>query len=170
MRKFYEVYEPVAEGQQREARRVHHKVPYVRQDELTCAPATLSAVLRWFGVDVPHDEAAGQITYTGTPDYRLHAFCKERGLEVRPFQFEEDAAKRLLDLGLPFCLGTRAPESGHLQALVGYDEDLGVWLVREPGVHHWIEIPMKGLRGGGRGARCAVHAGCAARAAGGTRG
>jgi tetratricopeptide (TPR) repeat protein len=160
MRKFYEVYEPVAEGQQREARRVHHKVPYVRQDELTCAPATLSAVLRWFGVDVPHDEAAGQITYTGTPDYRLHAFCKERGLEVRPFQFEEDAAKRLLDLGLPFCLGTRAPESGHLQALVGYDEDLGVWLVREPGVHHWIEIPMKGLReeAAARGAPCTLVA------------
>ena len=140
MRKHYEHYEPGKPG-----KRVHHKVPYVRQDEMTCAPATLSAVLRFFGVEVPHDEVAGQISYSGTPDYRLHAFCKERGLVVRPFQFEPEAAKRLIDHGLPFCLGTRGLETGHLQAIVGYDEALQVWLVREPGVHHWIEMKMDKL-------------------------
>ncbi|PIE22798.1 MAG: hypothetical protein CSA62_10835 [Planctomycetota bacterium] len=155
MRRQYEHFVPGKPG-----KRVHHKVPYVRQDELTCAPATLSAVLRFFGVDVPHDEVAGQISYSGTPDYRLHAFCKERGLVVRPFQFEPETAKRLIDLGLPFCLGTRGLETAHLQAIVGYDQALQVWLVREPGVHHWIEMKMDKLaeQCAARGAPCTLVA------------
>ncbi|HEX6812544.1 MAG TPA: tetratricopeptide repeat protein [Planctomycetota bacterium] len=126
-------------------RRVVLTVPFVRQDQLTCAPATIASLLAWFGAPIDQREIAARITWDGTASQNELQWARERGLVVRFFQFDPEVAKRLLDLGLPFALSTRFETSAHRQAVVGYDPVLRTFVLRDPSVHELREVDAEWL-------------------------
>ncbi len=114
------------------ARRVHLDVPWVRQHHLTCAPATLAALARFWGLPARHLSIAEEICYDGTPFHSQRQWAESHGFVVRDFRLTLESAKALLERGVPFSLATTAPTSAHMQAVVGYDERRGTFLLRDP--------------------------------------
>jgi tetratricopeptide (TPR) repeat protein len=114
------------------AHRVVLAVGFVRQHYVTCAPATLSAVAGFLGQPVDHLALAREITYDGTPDHIERAWAERSGFVVREFRVTWEAARALLDHGIPFTLTTTEITSGHLQAVIGYDTFRETLVIRDP--------------------------------------
>lgn len=107
-------------------------VPFVRQHHMTCAPATLTAICKYWGKQVDHLGIVEEICYDGTPNHAERRWAIAQGWEVKEFKLEPETAFALIDKGIPFTLSTVAPQSAHLQAVVGYDRRRGVYLIRDP--------------------------------------
>lgn len=113
-------------------RRVMLRVGFVRQHHMTCAPATLSALSRFWDRDAHHLELAEEICYDGTPHHSELRWARDNGWYPRDFTVTWEAARALIDAGLPFTLTTVQPDSAHLQAVIGYDAARGTLLIRDP--------------------------------------
>jgi len=108
------------------------RVPFVRQHYETCAPATLTALSRFWSKEVDHLQVAEEICYGGTPHYEEREWTQRNGFVTREFTVSWDSARLLIDRGIPFGLVTTTPSAAHMQAVVGYDESRGTFLVRDP--------------------------------------
>ena len=117
--------------QQPPLKRVLLSVPFVRQHHLTCAPATLTAVCKYWQFDVSQTEIEKNICYNGTTGHAERKWAEENGFFVKEFELQLLAVKTLIDLEFPITLATVEPGSGHLQAIIGYDEFRGVYLIRD---------------------------------------
>ncbi len=111
-------------------------VGFVRQNYQTCAPATLSALARFWGRPIEHLDVAAEICYDGTPDHRERHWTESHGFLVREFTVTWDAATALLNRGIPFTLTTVEPASAHLQAVIGHDALRGTFTIRDPSLRH----------------------------------
>ncbi len=112
-------------------------VDFVRQHHLTCAPATLAALARYWGLRAEHLELAEAICYDGTSSYAERKWAGGAGYVVREFTVTWEAAVGLIDRGVPFTVGTTETTSGHLQAVVGYEELRRVLILRDP-FHYYL--------------------------------
>lgn len=129
----------VAEAQEQapaDARRVLLDVPFVRQHNLTCAPATLAMLARFWQVDADHLAVAEAICYDGTPDHKERGWAEASGFIVREFTVTWEVVIALIDRGIPFTLTTVETTSAHLQAVVGYDARRQTLLIRDPGTRY----------------------------------
>jgi len=125
-------------------------VEFVRQHHLTCAPATLTALARYFEAPTDHLEVAEAICYDGTPAHSARAWAEGRGWTAREFTVDFASTKQLVDAGLPFLLSTVATASAHAQAVVGYDDARGTLFLRDPFVPVLLEVAHEGLFDGQR--------------------
>ena len=100
-------------------RRALLDLPFVRQHHLTCAPATLTAISRYWQRSVHHLEVAEDICYDGTPWTSERQWADDQGFVTKEFRVTNDAVIDLIDRGLPFTLTTIEASSAHLQAVVG---------------------------------------------------
>ncbi len=115
-----------------DARRVLLPVGFVRQHHFTCAPATLSALSRYWNMPVDHLALADAICYDGTPDHVERHWAGENGWQAREFRVTWEVLVTLIDRGVPFTLTTVETQSAHLQAVIGYDSFRHTILVRDP--------------------------------------
>ncbi len=115
-----------------EPRRRLLDVPFVRQHHMTCAPATLSALSRYWNHPVEHLAVAETICYDGTPMHSERRWAEEQGFVVREFRVDWASTVALIDLGVPFTLVVSEAVYSHLQAVVGYDEPTGTIFIRDP--------------------------------------
>ncbi|MBX7185117.1 MAG: C39 family peptidase [Vicinamibacteria bacterium] len=115
-----------------EARRVRLNVRRIRQDYSTCAPASFCALTAFWQRPVDHKALSQQISYDGTPGHRERHWAETHGWRVREFRVTWEAARRLIDRGLPFTLVTTGPENAHEQVVVGYDEAVRAILICDP--------------------------------------
>jgi tetratricopeptide (TPR) repeat protein len=113
-------------------RRVMLPVGFVRQHHMTCAPATLSAVSRFWNRPAEHLDVAEKICYDGTPHHSERRWALDQGWHAREFTVTWNSARALIDSGVPFTLTTVQTESAHLQAVIGYDAARGTLLIRDP--------------------------------------
>lgn len=120
-------------------KRVLLSVPFVRQHYVTCAPATLAALGGFWKRAVDHLGVAEEICYDGTPFHSERRWAEENGWATRELTVTLDAARALLDRGLPFTVSTIGATSGHLQAVVGYDDRRGTLFIRDPFLPHVLE-------------------------------
>jgi tetratricopeptide (TPR) repeat protein len=120
-------------------------VAFVRQNDKTCAPATLTGLARFHGREAQHLEVAERICYDGTPDWAQRRWAEGEGFRVREFTVTWEAARALIDRGLPFSMATVEPGSAHLQAVVGYDEGRATLLLRDPSCRALTELAETGL-------------------------
>src|SRR6185436_8364511 len=81
--------------------RVLLSVGFVRQHHMTCAPATLSAISRYWDMPAEHLALAEEICYDGTPAQSERRWAGENGWTAREFTVTWDSARALLDRGLP---------------------------------------------------------------------
>jgi tetratricopeptide (TPR) repeat protein len=121
-------------------KRVRLPVGFVRQRHNTCAPATLSALVSFWGMPVPEREIAEEICYDGTYDLHERRWAEETGYFVREFRVTSESARALIDRGIPFAMVTSTPTSSHLQAVIGYDEMRDTLLIREPSDREYCEF------------------------------
>lgn len=137
---FYRRVEEKLKAAQGELRRKVLPVAFVRQHDVTCAPATVTSLAQYWGHDVVHLELAEEICYDGTPDYRERNWAEKNGWATREFRVTVEAAKQLIDAGMPFVLNTVYPGGAHAQAVIGYDEFRTVLFIRNPGNRHTTEF------------------------------
>jgi tetratricopeptide (TPR) repeat protein len=129
-----------------DAKRVLLSVGFVRQHHFTCAPATLTALGRYWNKPLEHLEIAERICYDGTPAHGERAWAEQNGFVAREFTVEWATAAALLDRGVPFTFTTVDVANSHLQGIIGYDARRGTLLVREPSSRRLTEIlALKGL-------------------------
>jgi tetratricopeptide (TPR) repeat protein len=139
-----EVFPLIAESLQRagaDARRRVLTVAFVPQTHMTCAPATLVSLSRYWSTAADLDAVAEAICYAGTQAYDERAWADDAGFTTREFTVTWDAARRLIDRDVPFLLTTATPSFGHAQAVVGYDGRRGTLHVRDPNSPYLLEYP-----------------------------
>ncbi|MEN6449442.1 MAG: C39 family peptidase, partial [Thermoguttaceae bacterium] len=115
-----------------EADAVLLSVGFVRQHHMTCAPATLSAITRFWRKPADHLEIAEEICYDGTSAYNERNWAESHGWLAREFTVTEKSAEALLKRGVPFTFTTIEPAAAHLQAIIGYDGRRGTFWIRDP--------------------------------------
>ena len=94
------------------AQRIELPVGFVRQHRVTCVPATLSAISRFWSKPADHVQVAEEICYNGTSDYNERQWACRNGWIAREFTVTEDAARRSMERGVPFTLNTVEPGAG----------------------------------------------------------
>ncbi|MFK7850248.1 MAG: tetratricopeptide repeat protein [Akkermansiaceae bacterium] len=129
----------------RQKTRIRLEVPFIRQHNMTCAPATLAALSRYWKKEHDHLQIADAICHEGTPWHKEHDWAEKNGFIAREFRVTEQSSRELIDRGIPFTLTTQAATSAHLQACIGYDERAGVLILRDPTHRHFGEIILDGL-------------------------
>lgn len=116
----------------RAAKVVQLPVGFVRQHHATCAPATLSAISRFWQMPADHLQVAEEICYDGTSNHSERVWAETHGWVTREFSVTEESAVALLDRGVPFTFTTVDPGNAHLQAVIGYDARRGLLTLRDP--------------------------------------
>ncbi len=125
--------------------RVELEVPFVRQHHMTCAPATLAAISRFWEMPAEHLEIVESICYDGTPAHSERSWAEGAGYMCREFRVTWDSAVALIDRGAPFTLTTTETTSAHLQAVIGYDARKHTLILRDPSFKLSNEILAEGL-------------------------
>lgn len=118
-------------------------VPFVRQAHMTCAPASLTAVAKYWGVEVQQEAVIEAICYDGTSALNQRKWLVEQGWGVKEFDLNFASLKLLIDRDMPVLLSTVEPGSAHLQIIVGYDEVMGTYLIRDPFHPRLLEMLIK---------------------------
>lgn len=126
-----------------EAKRVILPVGFVRQHHLTCAPATLTFISRFWQMPVDHLSVVEAICYDGTPARSERDWAEKQGWFVREFCVNWEDTVKLIDRGVPFTLTTVEPGNAHLQAVIGYDSRRGTILARDPYERSLVEYAAK---------------------------
>ena len=139
----YRAFVERIESGKHETRRTQLAVAFVRQHHMTCAPATLTAISRYWSKPADHLEVAEDICYDGTPHASERQWAVEHGFVAREFRVTWECAQALVDRGVPFTLTTVHPASAHLQAVTGYDAVRGTLLIRDPTVPSQGEFAEK---------------------------
>ncbi len=140
-------FKSVCENMQRQrasGERRQLDVPFIRQHHMTCAPATFTAVIRYYGEQVDHLELVEQICYDGTPALAERQWLEQNGWRAREFELNLDNIKALIDADFPVCLATVEPGSAHMQAIIGYDTFKGIYLLRDPFMPRVQEMLIEG--------------------------
>jgi tetratricopeptide (TPR) repeat protein len=117
-------------------------VPFIHQEQETCAPTTIAMLAAHWQRPVDHRAVASEICYGGTPGFRQRQWAEGHGWAAREFTLTEGAARQLVDRQVPFAISTVDPEGGHLMAVVGYDEGRQSLLVRDPRQPFIVEYRM----------------------------
>ena len=120
------------EGPGASFRRVQLSVPFIQQYRLTCVPATLTMLCRFWQLPAEQVEVAEAICYDGTPSHRARRWAEANGLSTREFTLDWNSARALLERQVPFAVYTTEATSGHVQLVVGYDELRRSFILRNP--------------------------------------
>lgn len=115
-----------------DGRRVELAMPFLRQDHDGCAPASLAMACAAVGLQVDPRAIAAEVCHGGTPVHADRVWAERRGLLARELTLTWDAARALIDRGVPLVVGTLDPTSGHAQVVRGYDARLGLFVVQDP--------------------------------------
>ena len=126
-------------------KRVKLDVPFVRQDHMTCAPATLAMLSGYWQVAVDHDHIVDAICYDGTAAVDQRLWAEKNGLVAKEFRVTEESSQQLIDAGIPFAVTTVEAGSAHIQVVCGYDSRKGIWLIQDPGSWFVGEGRIEGL-------------------------
>jgi tetratricopeptide (TPR) repeat protein len=107
-------------------------VGFVRQHHLTCSPASLAMICRYWDKPVEHVTLAEEICHDGTPHHLGRRWADEHGFATREFTVTVEAAKQVISAGIPFTLSTAYPGGAHCQVVAGFDEFRDVLLICDP--------------------------------------
>ncbi len=114
-------------------------VPHEQQGHLTCAPATMTALCRYFGSHVSQQDIIQAICYDGTPDVLERRWLTQHGFCFIERSLTSELCYQLIDAQLPFAFVTTSGSTSHLQAVIGYHKALGVALLMDPGLDTPVE-------------------------------
>jgi ABC-type bacteriocin/lantibiotic exporter with double-glycine peptidase domain len=115
---------------------IHLAVPFVPQGKDTCAAASLAMVLRYWGLDISHDEVAAAVAEEGQRDVagsRLEAFARARGFFALAYAGDREQLRESLAKGRPLIVALSARGGRHHDVVVtGFDDEAGEVLLHDP--------------------------------------
>jgi ABC-type bacteriocin/lantibiotic exporter with double-glycine peptidase domain len=113
------------------------EVPFVPQNDDTCAAAAMAMVLRYWGAPASHDEIADAVV---TPDLhgalgsRLATFARRRGFTAIAYRGDQEHLREMTAKGRPLIVAwATGPGRFHNVVVVGVDRS-GALLVNDPAV------------------------------------
>jgi ABC-type bacteriocin/lantibiotic exporter with double-glycine peptidase domain len=110
-------------------------VPFVPQQKDTCGAASLAMVLRYWQVEISHDEIAsalGDPELRGIRGSRLEAFARERGLTAIAYAGDLAQLREYVSKGRPLIVAWKlGRDRYHDVVVVGFAEN-GRVLVHDP--------------------------------------
>ncbi len=121
-------------------RRVKLRVPWVRRENKTGAPAALAAIAAFWHRPIDPDMLIEETGYDGTTDFAERRWAQKNGWLVREFKVTWDAATALLDLGAPFLLTPAEIDSDAPPMVIGYDAARQSLLLADPRERYPVEI------------------------------
>lgn len=107
-------------------------VPFLRQEHMTCAPTTLAALCRFWGHHYDSKLIADEICFDGTPDTKERQWLRDNNYYFKEFELEAGLAYSLIDNDIPFALVTTSGFSSHIQAVIGYNSQVGTLYIMDP--------------------------------------
>lgn len=138
--KFHETVADNVEKNRETGRRVVLDVGFTLQHEVTCVPATLSTLSKYWHQPIEHLDIAEEICYDGTPAHAERKYLEDHGFFCREFTLTWESAQQLIDAGIPFTQTLVGYSMGHMQAVIGYDSRRGVLVYRDPNVRYSGEV------------------------------
>ncbi|WP_158971159.1 tetratricopeptide repeat protein [Paraglaciecola sp. L3A3] len=118
-------------------------VPFLRQQHMTCAPTTLAAIAKFWGIDFDSKKIADQICFDGTPDTKERQWLRDNDFAFAEFELEADLAYSLIDHDIPFALVTTNGFTSHIQAVIGYNKQVGTIYIMDPSSSVMQEMLIK---------------------------
>lgn len=119
--------------------------PRTLQKHAFCAPNTLANVLQYIGAPTTQDDVAARVFRGGSsrwPD--IVAFLAEqRGVAWEAVFASLPVLRACVDRGVPVVVTEHHGMSGHMLAIVGYDDAAGLLLAQDPRFLEPVEIPYR---------------------------
>lgn len=107
-------------------------VPFIRQEHMTCAPTTMAALCKYWGGEFDSNEIADKICFDGTPETKERQWLREHNYVYKEFELDAELAYALIDNDIPFALVTTDGFSAHMQAVIGYNRQIGTIYIMDP--------------------------------------
>ncbi|MFN3946814.1 MAG: C39 family peptidase, partial [Aquificaceae bacterium] len=106
------------------------EVPFVKQKDNFCGPASLSAVLAYYGINIPQEIIADKVYHPklkGALITDLENYARSLGLRAETKKASLEDLKKLIDQGIPAIvlvdLGRFFISVPHYMVVVGYQGD-----------------------------------------------
>ena len=133
-------------------------VPFLKQEHMTCAPTTLAALCSYWGQKYDSKDIADVICFDGTPATKERQWLRDNNFSFLEFELESDLAYELIENDIPFALVTTNGFSAHIQAVIGFNKQVGTLYVMDPSQPIMQEMLTKETieSEGYSGARCIV--------------
>jgi predicted double-glycine peptidase len=110
--------------------RLIENIPFYQQTAYQCGPASLAAVLNYWGVKVIPDEVAEEIyskSAKGTLDIDMVLYAQKKGLQAILYKGTIKDLRDNIDSGYPVVVlvdyGFWVYQQNHFMVVVGYSED-----------------------------------------------
>lgn len=137
---YQQVQQALAKATEAQLKPVLLPVPHVQQQHMTCAPATMTALCRYFGHEIEQADIVKAICYDGTPEVLERQWLTDHGYQFIERSLTEALCYALIDAKLPFAFVTTSGSTSHLQAVIGYDQAQGIAYLMDPGYDAPIEM------------------------------
>ena len=123
------------------ARRLEN-FPRILQKRSFCAPNTLANVLRYVGRPTQQEDVAARVMRHGSTRWpELVDFVAEQpGIAFRVMTGSLDLVRELIDKGAPLITSEYHGLSGHMLAIIGYDDSGEVIIAQDPNYVEPVEI------------------------------
>lgn len=119
--------------------------PRVLQKRAFCAPNTLANVLRFMGRPTQQEDVAARVMRGGSSHWpELFDFCAiQKGIVSRAFIGSLDLVRDMIDKGVPLVTSEHQGLTGHMLAIIGYDDAAEVIIAQDPNFVEPVEISFR---------------------------
>jgi len=138
---------PVPSAQKETSTHIIRNVPFYPQEDFQCGPASLAAVLNYWGISVSPEQAAKDVysnSARGTLNIDMLFYAQSHGLAASQYSGRLDDLRERIDAGNPLIVlvdfGFSIFQINHFMVIVGYNE-LGV--IANSGRDEMKFIPME---------------------------
>lgn len=119
-----------APGEQKESdTHIIRNIPFYPQEDFQCGPASLAAVLNYWGIPVTPEQVAKDIysnSAKGTLNIDMLLYAQSRGLTASQYPGGLNDLREKIDLGEPLIVlvdyGVSIIQANHFMVVVGYNE------------------------------------------------
>lgn len=122
--------------------------PRVLQKRSYCAPNTLANVLRYIGQPATQEDVAARILRQGStrwPDL-MDFVSEQKGIAYRLVKGSLDLIREMVDKGVPVVTTEYQGLSGHMLAVIGYDDAGELIIAQDPNYIEPVEISYAAFR------------------------
>ena len=120
---------PVPGGQKENDTHIIRNMPFYPQEDFQCGPASLAAVLNYWGISVTPEQVAQDVysnSAKGTLNIDMLLYARSRGLAASQYSGTLDDLREKIDSGRPLIVlvdyGFSIVQVNHFMVVVGYSE------------------------------------------------
>lgn len=118
-------------------------IPFLVQKRNYCGPASVSMILRYWGLPFNQDEIAERIYIKGlgTIPKTAQNYIHSLGFRTFVFKGSDEIWKKVLDLDIPILLVLRSYKSAHAVVIAGYDDFAREFILHDPNLPYLENRP-----------------------------